>query len=47
MEAARGDAVSGMANNVAAVIRALEECGVAFLRDGDAAVGVGVSYRNR
>jgi hypothetical protein len=39
MEASEGH-VSGMANNVAAVRRALEEAGVEFICEGGAAVGV-------
>ena len=45
MEASDGPA-SGMANNVASVVRALEAAGVQFLADGDVAVGSGVALRD-
>ncbi|WP_438870529.1 XRE family transcriptional regulator [Rhizobium ruizarguesonis] len=44
MEGAPG-AVPGMTNNVAAVVRALEAAGIAFLADGEVAAGPGVSLR--
>lgn len=45
MEASEGP-VSGMQNNVDAVIRALEAAGVQFLDDGQTAGGVGVALRS-
>lgn len=44
MEGASGE-VPGMTNNVAAVVRALEAAGIAFLADGEVAAGPGVSLR--
>ena len=44
MEATDGP-ITGMANNVAAVIAALEQAGIQFLAAGDTAEGPGVAIR--